>query len=336
MLSRIYAVLLILLVAWSSWAAFGSAGIVVCLTVFAFAGVFAIGSWVAFLILCLVLLGWLLMMPAVQSSREASPRMQCANNMRQIGLAILSYESTYKCFPPAYIADTNGKPMHSWRVLILPFLECRGLYGQYDFNEPWNGPNNKKLLANRPLLYACPSDGVALTPGTPTTSYLAVVGTKAAWRGDKPLGIRNPAPIDHRPDTIMLIETANSTVQWTEPKDFSLDDLATAVQRDSAPVIKGPHMRSNGYFYHDTPGGINVVFVDSHERFLPATNLTPDRLSKLLAIGGCSDDDILPPQEAEELQVNHYNCVVLAVWIVSVVLLLVHAMRVGTARKETA
>ena len=124
----------------------------------------------------------------------------------------------------------------------------------------------------------------------------------------------------------MLIETANSGIQWTEPRDLDLDALATGPQ-DSATVIRGPHMCSNGYFYHATPAGANVAFVDGHESFLPTSNLTPERLPKLLAIGGCSNDGILPSMEAEELRINWYNCVALAVWLVSVSLLLYRAAR---------
>ena len=55
------------------------------------------------------------------------------------------YEDEHGCFPPAYVADASGRPMHSWRVLILPYLDQQQLYDQYDFSEPWNGPNNQQL-----------------------------------------------------------------------------------------------------------------------------------------------------------------------------------------------
>ena len=61
----------------------------------------------------------------------------CKNQLMNIGLALYQYYEQYGSFPPAYIADESGKPMHSWRVLILPYLEESALYMQYDFNEPW-------------------------------------------------------------------------------------------------------------------------------------------------------------------------------------------------------
>jgi uncharacterized protein DUF1559 len=69
-------------------------------------------------------------------------------------VAVATYHDTYGTLPPAYIADAEGKPLHSWRVLLLPFLEQRELYEQYDFDEPWDGPNNRKLLAQRPSVFA--------------------------------------------------------------------------------------------------------------------------------------------------------------------------------------
>src|SRR5438105_1376638 len=86
-----------------------------------------------------------LLLPLVSSARPAARRNACGNNMKQIELALLNYHDANKSFPPAYVADAEGKPMHSWRVLILPYLERNDLYQQYDFNEPWNGPHNSRL-----------------------------------------------------------------------------------------------------------------------------------------------------------------------------------------------
>ena len=112
-------------------------------------------------------------LPATCAVREAPPRATCANNLKQIGLALHAYYDRYGSFPPAYVADANGKPMHSWRVLILPFLEHHPLYRAYDFDEPWDGPNNSQLQAQKIREYRCPEDPSAAAG---TTSYVAVVG----------------------------------------------------------------------------------------------------------------------------------------------------------------
>jgi type II secretory pathway pseudopilin PulG len=82
---------------------------------------------------------------AREESQKAARRFQCLNNLRQIALALQNYRDDFGCFPPAYVADDAGKPMHSWRVLILPYMDRKEVYSQYNFNEPWDGPTNSRL-----------------------------------------------------------------------------------------------------------------------------------------------------------------------------------------------
>src|SRR5579863_9248252 len=98
-----------------------------------------------------------LLIPATQQAREAARRSQCKNNLKQIGLALHNYHDAFGSFPPAFVADANGKPMHSWRVLILPYLDQLPLYKEYNFSEPWDGPNNSRLLNRMPPAFSCPS-----------------------------------------------------------------------------------------------------------------------------------------------------------------------------------
>src|SRR5688500_8670454 len=77
---------------------------------------------------------------ALSTAGDEARRSSCLGHCCQLGIALHSYHDEYGSFPPAYVADANGKPMHSWRVLILPFIEEQALYQRYRFNEPWNGP----------------------------------------------------------------------------------------------------------------------------------------------------------------------------------------------------
>src|ERR1700690_1532678 len=99
----------------------------------------------------------LLMLPPVTDGRPAR-RTECKNHLKQLALAMHNYHDTYGSFPPAYIPDKNGRPMHSWRVLLLPFLEFGPLYDQYRFDEPWNGPHNRELAKLPIALFHCPTD----------------------------------------------------------------------------------------------------------------------------------------------------------------------------------
>src|SRR5262249_4828817 len=120
---------------------------------------------------------------SLQDGREPARRANCTNNMRNIVLALVQYHDSHGAFPPACIADANGKPMHSWRVLILPYLDQRKLYQQYRFDEPWDGPNNRKLHDVSLKIFQCPShDKSQMSAGT---NYVVVIGPGTVWPNGK-------------------------------------------------------------------------------------------------------------------------------------------------------
>ena len=80
----------------------------------------------------------------------------------------------------------DGRPWHSWRILILPYIEAEGLFEEYGFSEPWDGPNNRQLAGRMPRLYAFHGDE---RPGNTTTNYLAVIGPETAWPGASTVSI---------------------------------------------------------------------------------------------------------------------------------------------------
>jgi prepilin-type processing-associated H-X9-DG protein len=326
---RLSTVLLLFVVLWSSLAVFGPAGVVV----FALVVWLAIGiarSWHVFLWLLAMLVLLALMLPAGSSARGLARRCTCMNNMKQIALALHNYHSANGCFPPAYIADKNGQPMHSWRVLILPYLDRDLLYKQYNFSEPWNGPNNKKLLASCPREYACPSDENANAQDAAQTNYVAVVGPNAAWSGEKP---RKAMDIASLSQTIMVVEVVDSGINWTEPRDLSLGALEAAGTKSSAVTVSSRHGDRNDFFFtYRFPYGANVAMADGSVQYLPPEALTPEALLKYLKMGGCKNSECdneryTPPAWSGERRLNWGNCLALAVWLVSVGLLLYRAVR---------
>ena len=103
-------------------------------------------------------------------------RRACMNHMRNVSMALQVYATNNNGeLPPAYIADENGKPMHSWRVLLLPCIGHQDLYDRYNFDEPWDGPNNSKLAALIRDVYRC-TDEYDTDDTSPWTSFVAVVG----------------------------------------------------------------------------------------------------------------------------------------------------------------
>lgn len=243
-------------------------GTAIVAAIIARAGTMAIGS-------CLATMFILLFLPAVESPRNGR-LYQCINNLKNITLALQNYESMYGTFPPAYIADANGKPMHSWRVLILPQLDRIDLYKAYRFDEPWDGPNNSKLHGVAMDILACPSDVYA--PGVHYTSYVAVLGDHTAWPGATPMTTQTISDHDGTARTLLLIETHNSGIHWMEPRDTTLEMCVAGV--DGPLAGKSPGTQGNH------AGGGVVSFVDGHITFLNHS-VTAAELKELLTI----DDD---------------------------------------------
>jgi hypothetical protein len=104
----------------------------------------------------------------VVDPREYGRRYSCRNNIKQILWALHSYHEKHGHFPPAYVADKDGRPMHSWRVLILPYLDHDDVYKKYRMDEPWDGPNNRKLWDIRMGEYECPEQPDTGKPGRVT------------------------------------------------------------------------------------------------------------------------------------------------------------------------
>ena len=208
-----------------------------------------------------------LLIPAVSAAREAARRSQCVNNLKQVGLALHNYHDTHKCLPAAVITDENGQPMRSWRIAVLPYTEKTTLYGQYDFSEPWDGPNNQALHSARSPIYLCPSDSPT---GPFDTSYVMIVGEGTLG------GVPNEAVCfsditDGMSNTILAIEVAASGINWLDPRDMTVEEAVTYITNPAASGSRHAH-----------PGGGNVLFADGSVRFLPDT-IDPQTLRALLA-----------------------------------------------------
>jgi prepilin-type N-terminal cleavage/methylation domain-containing protein len=99
-----------------------------------------------------------LLLPAVQSAREAARRMQCANNMKQLALAVHNYESAFAAYPPASVNwNTAHHPNHSCIAFLLPFLEQATIQDIYDLNVAWNHSKNRPAIETRLPFLLCPS-----------------------------------------------------------------------------------------------------------------------------------------------------------------------------------
>lgn len=197
-----------------------------------------------------------MLLPPVNSAQQAARHSSCRCNLAQVGLALQNYADVYKSFPPAYVTDEKGNRMHSWRVLILPFMEQKPLYEMYDFNEPWNGPHNRTLAQYMPPAYRCPSDDLS---GVGETSYAAIDGPGTLFSGSR--GSAFGQVKDGTSNTLAVIEVAGAGIHWMEPRDLPFAALSNGVMNSTQPAPNSRHRN-----------GCTVGFADGHAGTIgPAT-----------------------------------------------------------------
>jgi hypothetical protein len=187
------------------------------------------------------------LLPAISSARGAARRVESANNLRQLAIAMHVHHETMRAFPPAYIADEDGKPLLSWRVRLLPYLESNNLYDEFRMDEPWDSEHNKKLINRMPPVFR--SAGSEAGPGM--THYLTVRGKDTIFPGAE--GVKMAQIRDGSSNTIMIVEASEQAVIWTKPDDFEYD----------------PDNPIRGLIGSLRPGGFNAAFADGSCRFLP-------------------------------------------------------------------
>ena len=237
-------------------------------------------QWTGLLLLGMIVAALaVLLLPAV-GSRPPGKRSLCSMNLLQIGLALHEYHEVYGSYPPAYVADKDGKPMHSWRVLLLPFLGYDHVYQRYRFDEPWDGPNNRNLaaLAKDFAIFSCP----ALTPGglTGETSYVVVIGAHTAFPGEKCISRSDIK--DDPAHTIMVVEVRRSAIHWMEPRDLHELQMTPIINAKSGQGISSNHK-----------DGAEALTADTATHHLPADSISPELLRALLSING-GENAVIP------------------------------------------
>jgi prepilin-type processing-associated H-X9-DG protein len=212
----------------------------------------------------------------VLPARESARRAVCSNNLYVVSLAMHNYHDVYRAFPPSVITDEDGRPMRSWRVAILPFIEQEALDDRYDCSESWDGPHNRAMHDISIATYRCPGD----TRSTRVeTSYVRVVDD-APGRGIQTAGGEPNESLgfwdirDGTSRTIILIEVGSSGIHWMEPRDISLEEAFTFLTDPDASPFRRVHR-----------GGVHVAFADGKVRFLPDSTKAPKIRAFLTANG---------------------------------------------------
>ena len=198
----------------------------------------------------LLVFGFFFLLPSICAVRITDRRMACENNLQNIAQALHNYHAEHGSFPPAYVADEKGRPIHSWRVLILPYMEESRLYEKYRFDEPWDGPNNRKLASQMPALFRCPSH--RYQDDEFHTSYVAIVGPNSVFPGPDATRLEDISA--DLKETMLVADVNQRAVHWMSPDDLSPDELLEEIARIGEDT--------------NHADGVRAVFADTSVRLL--------------------------------------------------------------------
>ena len=212
-----------------------------------------------------------LFLPAIQSSRAAARRMQCTNNLKMLMLGIHNYHDVNQSLPPAFTVDEDGKPLHSWRVLLLPYLGESVLFEQIRLDEPWDSEWNSQFHDQMPDVYRCP-ETLDLEEGK--THYSIIVGEGSVFDQTDGKNGTLAKIADGTSNTLAIVERVKS-VCWMDPsQEFTMEDIEN-----------GFDASTDDYLTSDHSGGINAAMFDGSVRFIENTT-SPEKLKAMATRNG--------------------------------------------------
>jgi hypothetical protein len=205
----------------------------------------------------------------VANIRSRGDRAQSVNNLKNIGLALHGFHDARKQLPSAGVGGPmrdiiapDGKPLLSWRVAILPYIDELPLYNRFDFSQPWDHPTNKELIKLMPQVYVVP--GAPESKETGMTHYRVLVGPQTMFEPGQRITLVGVT--DGSSNTIMAVE-ANEPTIWTKPDDLPFDP--------KAPLPK----------FGVSPDGFHALFGDATVRFIRA-GTSPDTVRAMITRNG--------------------------------------------------
>jgi len=210
------------------------------------------------------------MLPATEAVKEAYLRQECAMNMKRIILAMYLYEREHGTLPPTFTIDENGKPLHSWRTLLLPYFgdeTLAELYKQMKLDEPWDSEHNRQFHERNLDVYRCPSAASTVRKDG-ESNYSVIVGDDLLFTTDG-----KGQPLDKCGPIMLLLAERKAGVCWMQPDaEIAQADAENGVNREfwtpgstemsshvsSAPVpISSNH--SGGVNFGLRDGGITFI-----------------------------------------------------------------------------
>ena len=195
----------------------------------------------------------------IAKARAAARRAASSNHLKLIALAFHCFHDSWNALPPAAVIGPDGKPWHSWRVLLLPYLQEDELYKQYDFSQPWDSPKNLAVAEKMPKVFRDPArEG----PPDTFTDYAAITGEAAIFQpgvvtmnsaddfpacltAGKKVGLASVTDGTSRTIMFATLDPARN-IPWTKPEDIVLDDAFPGIGKPAGigaihPVEGGHH-----------------------------------------------------------------------------------------------
>lgn len=228
----------------------------------------AIGRWIiAIALFATVAITGVFLAILVMHARRQARTNQCRGNLVAIVLGMHYHDDKYGHLPPAYVANPEGKRLHSWRILLvehygLPFPV------QYDFNEAWDHGDNQRVADYRPVMYACPSDPVT-QKNNRLTNYFVIMGSNTPFPGSRTAPLPRSADGRGSSNTILIVESTNRNIEWLEPRDLPYHAMSLTPNAPSRPSLSSHH-----------PGGPMVMMADGSVRSVKG--IDPDVLRAMI------------------------------------------------------
>lgn len=211
----------------------------------------------------------LLIPPNIRTVRPAGIRTQALNNVRNFSLAVFQYSSEHGELPPSQTADSDGLPLHSWRTLLLPYLDQQGLYDSLDLTKPWDDRVNQHAWAKMPEVYRTPGHDL----GVGMTAICAPVGSDYCFKAT--IEEKHSDLICPTSQALMLVQVSRkAAVHWMEPKDTAVEYLRAR--------------RTFGSPFYDDE--ILVAFADGSVRSI-SLDIDDQVLESMLSISASVGDD---------------------------------------------
>src|SRR5581483_1589324 len=162
-----------------------------------------------------------MMVPAVRRLTEAGLQAAGKKNLLAIAIAFNNCHDAMGALPARAIYNKQGKPLLSWRVHLLPFMEEDELYREFKLDEPWDSEHNKKLIPRMPKWFA----GDLKLAAEGKTTYLVPAGKNTAFDGMKRLKFLDVT--DGASNTLLMVDVDDEhAVTWTKPNDWEFDPKA--------------------------------------------------------------------------------------------------------------